>query len=224
MYQLLKDAHRANATVGSTTHERIKHDIIFGPLAPGAKLKLSALKERYGASVSILRETLNSLASEGFVIAEEQRGFFVAPVSREDIEEIANLRVLLEGHALKLSIERGDADWEGHLVAAHHKLHLTETQMQAGDVSIRETWKRRDWEFHQALIQACDSKNLLALHRIIFDKYLRYQMLVLTFRGEEAAAEHKAILEAALSRDSATAQKILERHILAGLRHALMVF
>jgi DNA-binding GntR family transcriptional regulator len=96
--------------------------------------------------------------------------------------------------------------------------------MQAGDVSIRETWKRRDWEFHQALIQACDSKNLLALHSIIFDKYLRYQMLVLTFRGDEAAIEHKAILDAALSRDSATAQNILETHILAGLRHALMAF
>lgn len=70
------------STVGSSTYEKIKHDIIFGNLAPGSKLKLEALKRRYDASVSTLRETLSRLASEGFVAAEEQRGFFVTPVSR----------------------------------------------------------------------------------------------------------------------------------------------
>ena len=47
--------------------QRIKHDIIFGELDPGAKLKLDDLKQRYSASLSTLRETLNRLASEGFV-------------------------------------------------------------------------------------------------------------------------------------------------------------
>jgi DNA-binding GntR family transcriptional regulator len=46
-------------TVGSTTYERIKRDVIVGDLAPGSKLKLDGLKERYSASVSTLRETLN---------------------------------------------------------------------------------------------------------------------------------------------------------------------
>ena len=87
-------------TVGTSTYEKIKRDIIYGALAPGVKLKLDTLKHRYAASVSTLRETLNRLASEGFVAAEEQRGFFVTPVSREDMIEITNLRILLECHAL----------------------------------------------------------------------------------------------------------------------------
>ena len=132
-------------SVGFSTYESIKHDIIFGQLAPGSKLKLEGLKERYSASVSTLRETLNRLSSEGFVAAEEQRGFFVRPVSNEDMVEIANLRVLLECHALKQSIENGDADWEGDLVAAHHKLHRMEKRMLEGDFSEKETWKRYDW-------------------------------------------------------------------------------
>ena len=82
--------------VGVSTYQRIKRDIIFGELAPGSKLKLDGLRERYQASMSTLRETLNRLASEGFVDALDQRGFFVTPVSREDLIEIANLRVLLE--------------------------------------------------------------------------------------------------------------------------------
>ena len=209
------------STVGMSTYAKIKHDIIFGELAPGVKLKLDALKERYEASVSTLRETLNRLASEGFVSAEEQRGFFVTKVSRDDLIEITNLRILLECHALKASVENGDTDWEGSLVAAHHKLNLMEKRMLAGDESEKETWKRYDWEFHLALIQACNSRNLLNLHAIIYDKYLRYQMLVLTYRGEVAAAEHKAMFEAALARDSEAAVKYLEDHIRNGLEHTL---
>jgi len=208
-------------TVGSSTYERIKHDIIFGELAPGSKLKLDGLRSRYEASVSTLRETLNRLASEGFVAAEEQRGFFVTPVSREDLIEIANLRALLECHALKISSENGDTDWEGNLVAAHHKLHRMEQQMLTGDESEKETWKRYDWEFHLAMIQACHSKNLLDLHAIIYDKYLRYQMLVLTYRGEVAAREHREMFEAALERDADRAAELLKQHICNGLEHTL---
>ncbi len=209
------------STIGSSTYQRIKRDIIFGELQPGSKLKLDALKERYSASLSTLRETLNRLASDGFVEAPEQRGFLVTPVSREDLTEISELRVLLECHALELSIANGDTDWEGNLVAAHHKLHLMEQQLLKGDDSEKETWKRYDWEFHQAMIAACNSKNLLSLHSIIYDKYLRYQMLVLTYRGEEAVKEHKGMFDAALARDADTAKKLLEDHIRNGLAHTL---
>ena len=218
------DMQKQLTTVGASTYETLKRDIIFGRLAPGSKLKLEALKNRYEASVSTLRETLNRLASEGFVSAEEQRGFFVAPVSKDDLIEIANLRILLECHALKASIQNGDAEWEGNLVAAYYKLNLMEKQMQSGDHSEKETWKRYDWEFHQAMIQACNSKNLLALHSTIYNKYLRYQMQVLTFRGQEAADEHKNMLDAALDRDIERAQKILEDHIRGGLKHSMSAF
>ncbi|NDR57318.1 GntR family transcriptional regulator [Aliiruegeria sabulilitoris] len=212
---------KARTTVGTSTYQRIKRDIIFGVLEPGEKLKLEPLKQRYSASLSTLRETLNRLASEGFVDAPEQRGFFVTPVSREDLIEVSNLRVLLECHALELSISNGDTEWEGNLVAAHHKLHLMEQRMLQGDHSEVEAWKRYDWEFHLALIQACNSTNLLSLHALLYDKYLRYQMLVLTNRGETAVLEHRAILDAALARDATKASDILETHIRGGLAHTL---
>lgn len=211
-------------TVGSSTYQKIKRDIIFGDLAPGSKLKLDTLRERYSASMSTLRETLSRLSSEGFVAAEEQRGFFVTPVSHEDLIEVANLRVLLECHALRLSVENGDTDWEGNLVAAHHKLHLLEQRMMEGDTSNKEDWKRYDWEFHLAMIEACGSRNLLSLHSILYDKYLRYQMLVLTYRGKEAVQEHRDMFQAALARDSERATSILRTHIEKGLEHTLAAF
>lgn len=212
------------STVGSNTYQRIKHDIIYGELEPGSKLKLDGLKTRYAASLSTLREMLSRLASEGFVAAEEQRGFFVTPVSRDDLIEITNLRVLLECSAVKESIENGDADWEGNLVAAHHKLHLMEQKMLNDDETEKETWKHYDREFHLVMIQACNSRNLLDIHATIYDKYLRYQMLVLTYRGQEAVDEHKAMFDAALARNAKLAQELLEKHIRKGVEHTLEKF
>ena len=208
-------------TVGNSVYEQLKRDIIRGTLSPGSKLKLDPLKERYSASISTLRESLNRLGSEGFVRAEEQRGFFVTDVSAEDLREVAHLRVLLECDALRASITNGDTEWEGKLVAAHHKLHLMEKRLLQGDESEKELWKRYDWEFHLALIQACNSRNLLSLHAILYDKYLRYQMLVLTYRGEEAVEEHRLMFEAALARDEEAAARHLERHVMRGLDHTL---
>ena len=210
--------------VGASTYQSIKRDIIFGDLAPASKLKLETLRKNYNASMSTLRETLNRLASEGFVDALDQRGFFVTPVSKEDLMEVANLRVLLECHALKLSIDNGDTDWEGNLVSAHHKLSSMEQKMLSGDDSQKEDWKRYDWEFHLALIEACGSRNLISLHSVLYDKYLRYQMLMLTHRGQEAADEHKQMLEAALNRNVEAATKTLTVHIEKGLKHTLAAF
>ena len=210
--------------VGASTYQSIKRDIIFGDLAPASKLKLETLRANYNASMSTLRETLNRLASEGFVDALDQRGFFVTPISKEDLIEVANLRVLLECHALKLSIDNGDTDWEGNLVSAHHKLSSMEQKMLSGDDSQKEDRKRYDWEFHLALIEACGSRNLISLHSVLFDKYLRYLVLMLTYRGQEAADEHKKMFEAALDRNVDAATKILREHIEKGLEHTLAAF
>ncbi|TCS01492.1 MULTISPECIES: GntR family transcriptional regulator [unclassified Rhizobium] len=208
-------------TVAESSYRQIRADIIFGRLTPGQKLKLENLKGAYGTSVSTLREILNRLSSEGLVLAEGQRGFEVAGVSVADLKEIAALRLLLEEHALEQSFEQGDVDWEAQLVSAHYKLARMEKVMASGDTSQAEDWKRYDWEFHQALIAACGSRLLMETHSAIFDKYLRYQMVALSYRGGVAELEHKQLLEAALRRDSSAAKQILQRHIQGGVEHAL---
>jgi len=207
--------------VGDSVYRRIRTDIIFGRLAPKRKLRLEQLKKDYEASISTLREILTRLASEGLVVAEGQRGFEVAPISPENLREIAALRELLECYALEQSFAAGDLNWEAQVVAAQYKLSQMENRMLAGDRSITEQWKRFDWEFHQALISACGSRVLMDTHAVIFDKYLRYQMISLTFRGAIAAEEHRQLLDAALKRDAKTAQEVLRRHVRGGVEHGL---
>lgn len=214
-------ANEPTPTIGENAYRRIRSDIVFGRLVPGQKLKLERLRDTYGASISTLREILNRLSSESLVVAEGQRGFEVAPVSAENLREIAALRLLLEGHALEQSFAAGDMEWEGRVVAAHHKLATLERRMRAGDFSETELWKRYDWEFHQALISACGSVVLMETHAGVFDKYLRYQMIALSFRGDIAADEHRIMHDAALERDAAKAREVLVRHVEGGVEHAL---
>lgn len=208
-------------TAGENAYRRIRHDIIFGKLAPGSRLRLERLKGPYLASVSTLREILYRLCSEGFVTAEGQKGFEVAPISQQNFREVAGMRELLEGHALRESFERGDVEWEGEVMAAHHKLARMEARMLAGDRSETEIWKRYDWEFHRALISACGSSALMSAHERIFDQYLRYQIVAVIFRGKVASEEHRQLLECALRRDHSTATAVLGKHIAACVDHTL---
>ncbi len=210
----------ASETVGQAVWKRLRGDILAGRLAPGQKLRLDALRGDYGASVSTLREVLNRLVTEGLVLAEGQRGFEVAPISRADLVEIAELRLLLENHAIAEAFRTGTVEWEAQVVAAYHRLAAMERRMAEGDTDVTEQWKLYDWEFHQALIAGCGSPVLMQAHGQVFEKYLRYQMIALSFRGEVAAEEHRALLNHALARDVRGAQEVLERHLAGGLDHA----
>jgi DNA-binding GntR family transcriptional regulator len=209
------------ASIGDNAYRRIRADIVFGRLQPGRKLKLDKLKADYGASVSTLREILNRLHSERLVVAEGQKGFEVAPVSIANLREVAALRQLLEGRALEQSFRAGDMEWEARVVAAHHRLSSMEERMAQGDRTGTEEWKQYDWQFHQALISACGSKMLIDTHAAVFDKYLRYQMIALSYRGDIAAREHALLLDCALKRDAAQACDVLRRHVSGGVEHAL---
>lgn len=206
---------------GETVYRRLRGDIIMGRLKPGQKLRLDAMKEAYAAGTGTLREALARLAADGFVLAEGQRGFEVTPISAAGLNEVAGLRLLIEEHALARSFARGTLDWEAAVIASHHKLDAHEMRLESGDTSQMTEWREADWAFHQSLISACASRVLIQTHAEVFDKYLRYQMIALAFRPSASRREHRALLEAALARDIATAIHLLREHIRAGVEQAL---
>lgn len=211
---------RPTSTAGDDGYQRIRADILFGRLRPKQKLPLEVLRETYGVSVSTLREILSRLASEGLVRAEGQRGFETAPISPEELKELAELRLLLESHAMEASFSRADVEWEGRVVSAHHKLAAIEQELRSG-AADHQLWKRYDSEFHHALISNCGSSSLLASHMAVFDKYFRYLIIALSFRGDVVSIEHRQLLECALTRDAPRAKAVLAAHINECVEHAL---
>ncbi len=215
------DKQDSEQGVADVAFRRIREDIIAGALPPGRKLKLDALKSQYGASVSTLREILNRLASENLVLAEGQRGFEVAGATEDNLREVADLRLLLESHALRLSLAAGDLDWEGRVVAAHHKLSVVEAQLLRGEIERTAQWVRYDFAFHNALISACGSHTLLDLHASVFDRFIRYHMLAASFRGGAVMEDHRALFDLAMNRDIDACVDKLTAHIKSGVDYVL---
>ena len=83
-------------------------------------------------------------------------------MSNEDLIKLYNLCVLLECAALKASLTFGDEYWEGNLVYAHHKLAMICKKIMDGEVVSPERRLHHDWEFHFALVRACNSRHMIA--------------------------------------------------------------
>lgn len=207
-------------SVTENIFKKIKYDIVFGNLEPDQKLKLNLLQTEYNVSISILREVLNRLCGDGFVIYKVQKGFFVSPISKKDLYEIADLRITLETHALEISIKNKDYEWEAELLGAYHKLNHAENELEKNNLNAKSLWTKYDAEFHQMLIKKCNSLNLIRIHEVIFDKYLRYQLLILKYRGKDSIKEHKDLLDYSLISNIQKAQNTLRDHIKKGVDYA----
>ena len=208
-------------------HDRIRRDILNGELFPGDKLQIEAISDRYNIGVAPVREALNRLSSEGLVERKSQRGFFVAEISMAALEELVNTRIWLETLALRESILYGDDEWEEQLVLSYHRLARTNRRMpsEAGR-ELSEEWELRHKEFHMLLLNRCGSSWLLGFCSTMMDQAVRYRSLSMNvhpslLRRQGAAAEHEALLGAAVDRDADRACRLLEDHYrttLEGLR------
>ena len=207
-------------SVTENIFKKIKYDIVFGNLEPNQKLKLNLLQKEYNVSISILREVLNRLCGDGFIIYKVQKGFFVSPISKKDLYEIADLRIILETHALEISIKNKDYEWEAELLGAYRKLNHAENELEKNNLNAKSLWTKYDAEFHQMLIKKCNSLNLIRIHEVIFDKYLRYQLLILKYRGKDSIKEHKDLLDYSLISNIQKAQNTLRDHIKKGVDYA----
>lgn len=208
-------------TLADTAYRHIRADLLAGRLAPGSRLRPPVLQASYGLGLSPVREALLRLTVEGLVVGEGQRGFAVAPVSLEELEDLTRTRQQIESLALAQAIEQGDEEWEAGIVAAFHRLSRTPMPDDAADTQAVSRWERMHRAFHLALIAACGSPWLLRFQAQLVDHSDRYRRARLfdpgtartPARGGDREAEHRALMEAALARDAAKASALMHEHL-----------
>lgn len=186
----------------------LRDAILSGEIAPGEKLKVETLKTTYSTGASPVREALSLLTSDQLVERRDQRGFRVAQASKDQFEEILNLRCKLEDLALRTSLERGSKEWENRLVLAHH--HMCRVYQEPASV-----FEEQHKGFHMALISACDSPILLRFCDQLYSLNVRYRNLAGKTEGYEkrdVAEEHNDIFQAAIDRDADRASELLASH------------
>jgi DNA-binding GntR family transcriptional regulator len=204
-----------NSTLATVALNRLRDDILGGEFTPSTRLRVDELKSRYGVGGSPMREALSRLVAEGLVNSLNQRGFRVAPISTEDLIDITQTRQAVEGAAIERAIRFGDDAWEGDLLGAFHRLEKFMSRDQKIIDEEIANWENIHSNFHRTLISACGSPRLIRFCHQLYDQATRYRRLLLDYNFDpgDVIAEHRTLLEAALSRDADRARAILEQHM-----------
>jgi DNA-binding GntR family transcriptional regulator len=206
----------AFSTLTEAAYSRIREEIIAGRLKPSEKLTLERLREMYGFGASPLREALSRLAADNLVIAQGQKGYWVAPVSRAEFEDIIDIRTFIEAEALRRSIENASLDWESDVVRVYHRLSKIEATLDKDAADRAQQWERENRLYHLTLIEKCGSAWLLRIAARLFEQSERYRRQAVTRQAVPKKVlqdQHKAIFDAALARDARRACDLLRQHI-----------
>lgn len=201
-------------TLAGDAYEAIRQAIRTGAFKPGDRLRFADLQALCDMSVTPVREALARLTAEGFTVLDDHRGYSVASLSLAELRDITATRQLCEGEALRLSVLRGDADWEGRVIAAHHLMARIPQAREDIPSAMREDWEARHAVFHAALVSACGSPTLLEICDKLFSRADRYRRLSVSLAGatRDVAGEHRRLMELALARDAEGAAAALRDH------------
>ncbi len=202
-------------TIAESIYQRIRQDILWMRLAPGAPLRSDELRARYDVGISPLREALTRLSAERLVTSAGQRGFRVAPLTVYDVEDTVATRIVIEREALSRSIRNGDIGWETGVVAAFHA--LSRNPIPDETPQSTQMWAAHHRQFHMALLSACGSRWLVELAGLLFDQAERHRLLRGKFAPRDklkrdTLREHRRIYDAALARDVDAAVKAMVKH------------
>lgn len=198
-------------TFSSTAVKRLREEILSGAIVPGAKLQVRDICNRFGISVSPVREALNQLAAQGLVQHSEQRGFTVAAMDVDDLADLTLARVALNDIAVRDAIAHGDAQWEEDVLLAHHRLSRADRHAVDGPAD----WEALHHRYHGALIAGCRSKRIVAYCQQLFDMAERYRVVsrLKPATPRDINAEHEGIMRAVLARDADEAARLLREHV-----------
>ncbi len=200
-------------TLIERTYGLLREDILTGRLAPGEKLLVEHLKDRYDVGAGTLREALSRLVSDAMVSAEGQRGFTVAHITIEELVDITNLRVSVETEALRASIRQADTNWRNQLRNAYDTLSALEQPLISANA---KQWEVANAKFHEALLSGCGSPWTLRVIRQLTQHCERYRRFAIGLQsGRDVHAEHAFIFESAMAGQDARAALALESHIRA---------
>lgn len=206
-------AGRARRSQPALAYEALRARILAGVYAPDEKLKVRDLAAEFSFSPGSVREALSRLVPEQLVVSREQRGFVVAPLSIDDLEELTDLRCAIEAIALRRSLERGDVNWEAGVLAAAHRLRGTTKRPPTVNAESDSEWQINHALFHAALVGACGSRRLLMLHRQLFEQSERYRSLSAPIKPDrDVDQEHHELVDYALARDADGLVKVIEQH------------
>lgn len=185
-------------------YKKVKQMIISKKLEPGQKIVQEQLADKLGISRTPLRAALQMLEAESLIESIPRRGVVVRQFSDDEIIEIYDCRIALEGTAVRLFAEKASQN-------EIDRLHKLLSDFDKGTISARQ-YQKADSEFHDMIIKNCGNGFLYDL----FQKgnlLLCIDMIGLVRSPEETLPEHLNIISAIHKRDADLAEKLIKEHL-----------
>lgn len=187
----------------------LRQAILKGELKPGERLMEIALAERLGVSRTPIREAMRKLELEGLVVMIPRRGAQVANITEKDLNDVLEVRIVLENLSIEKACERMTEEELKKLWMAAKEF---ERSLDAGDpVRLAET----DEAFHEIIYQASDNRRLKQVLNNLREQIYRYRVEYLKEEDTRNVliGEHEELYNAIKARDVKKAQEISFKHI-----------
>jgi DNA-binding GntR family transcriptional regulator len=196
-----------NASVAAT--ELIREAIIDGRLEPGQRLKVEEIARELGISRTPIREALLMLQAEGLVDAVPNRGAMVRVHTPEDLDDLYQLRALLEGYAARRASTRISDDQVEQLQASCDRFADLDP-----DTELREL-VRENLFFHSTILDIAGSARLASMVRRVIELPLVYKSYIWYSPDQNRISVHyhRQIVTALAARDAERAELIMKEHV-----------
>ncbi len=200
----------------ASIYERIRDDIIQGRLGANERLKVAELAERMGTSTNPVREALQQLRGEGFVVMMPNRGARVRPIDETFVRDIFEIEVLIEPALTRWFVglaTKADLD----------QLEGLQAQMEALNFADPQAHSKLDMAFHQVMYDRHYNRHAVDLwwrHREILSAISRNFQTSLS-RQASVMNEHRELLRCISAQDADGAARIIAQHVEGSGRHII---
>jgi DNA-binding GntR family transcriptional regulator len=208
--------HEETVDQPAPVYETIREDIISGRLRPNERLKVADLADHYGTSTNPVREALQQLRGEGFVLMEPNRGARVLPIDEDFVRDIIEIEVLIEPALTRWFVSIVN---DGDIA----ELEAAQAEIEALNFADPARHGELDTRFHQLIYDRHYNRHAADLwwkHREILRAISRRFPTSLS-RRDAVLREHRELIEAIRAQDADAAAAVVARHVEGSGRHII---
>jgi len=196
-------------TIRKRIYEHLREQLLNGEIAPPEHLIEAKIAKELGTSRTPVREALHSLELEGLIESIPRVGYVVKAISEEEVEEICEIRMAIEGVAVRWAMEKAHKKLVEEL---EKNISIVEERVSKGDV---RAFVDMDARFHEIISKFSGSKRLLELAQTLRRHMLRYriQSIYSVDNVLRAIEGHKGIAQAIRKRDLGEVNQAIRHHM-----------
>ncbi len=196
-------------TIRGQVYQILRGDICSGKYAPGFWLQEKELAEKLGVSRSPVREALRQLVSDGLVIEVPNKGVFVKEFTLRDIDEIFDMRVLLETYGIQHSRKNLTS------VRRQKFFELLETLEKSCAAGDMESYVQADEKLHIRIVELGGNSLVESTYDRVRSMNQQFRVLSLSShqRFEDSMEEHRRLIHALAVGDVGTAEETVRIHL-----------